>query len=107
MKSKLLIVILFMTCCTYSYAEGGFDTNFVINHPKEIIVSAVLSTGIYYGCRQVFETRWGCMFGSMVVTQFFMVLGVSTSDSGNVMMDKLRDHAIGSAITIPISIFDR
>ena len=71
-------------------------------------VSAAFSLGTYYVCRKVLESesRFGCAFAGLVVANLLMINNISTSDNDNTLGRKMRNHAIGSSIVIPIALFE-
>jgi hypothetical protein len=75
------------------------------NIPVDLGLAAGLSIGLYTVCHTTFGTKdkYGCIIGSLIVTNILMVCNMNSHDTTRVLDTKLWTQVVGSTIVIPIA----
>lgn len=109
---KLIFILgmmaAFLLVC--NKARADLDTIQTVSQPLSITESAIISSAVYLGCRQLNDkgnaTKLGCAVASIIITNIIMYCDFHTESTDSAFKRRLSDHIIGATIgfTIPMAL---
>lgn len=97
--AKFTTILLLLVLSAQAKASETGDT----------AVSSGIAVTMYYACKRVLKPKngqLGCVLWAIASGNLLMLCNVHTADRTGVVARKLSSHAVGSAIVIPMALFE-